>query len=235
MSIPERGEVHVWRLDLAREANPVWLETLSADERARADRFRFPHDRHSFASTRGAMRSLLGQYLGVAPQSLELIAGPFGKPTLTAEQNARRITFNVTHSGGYALLAFACGDAVGVDLEQMTATRDLEPSAAMVLSPAELQRFQETVSTGRELFFLRAWTAKEAIVKALGGGLSIPLHRIEIEPGSGEEIFFRAPGIADTSGWSVLNLNAQDSYVAALAVMVRAERVRLWTCVPGPV
>ena len=51
-------EIHVWRAPLERE--PGFLRrleaTLSSEERARADRFRFVRDRNDFLVARGLLR-----------------------------------------------------------------------------------------------------------------------------------------------------------------------------------
>ena len=58
-------EVHVWRAAVT-SVIPELHDTLSDDECARADRFRFEKDRTQYAKTRGVLRTLLGEYLGCA-------------------------------------------------------------------------------------------------------------------------------------------------------------------------
>lgn len=74
-------EVHVWRASLD-DPEPVggWLPLLSADERLRAERFRFERDRRRFATGRARLRAILGRYLGAHPSTIRFVYGPRGRP-----------------------------------------------------------------------------------------------------------------------------------------------------------
>ena len=111
------GEVQVFRasLDSPSVPAPELLPLLSEVERVRARRFCFEHDRDRFVAGRGTLRLLLGAYLAEEPERLVFAYGPRGKPSL---KDAADVRFNVSHSAGLALLAFAWGVDVGVDLER---------------------------------------------------------------------------------------------------------------------
>src|SRR6266498_2262089 len=98
----EAGEAHVWlgALDVAPEKLIELRAVLRQDELARADRFLQPHHRVHSAAARGFLRTLLGQYLGVAPRSVELQFNAFGKPSLAGALAAGGLRFNVSHSHG---------------------------------------------------------------------------------------------------------------------------------------
>src|SRR5882724_1052650 len=115
----EEGEVHVWRayLDRTEIVLHQFEATLSADEKARADRFVFRRDRNHFVGTRGILRELLGRYLSHTPAEFEFDYSSKGKPSLRAEFGKRSVQFNISHSHGLALLAFAVGRNLGVDVE----------------------------------------------------------------------------------------------------------------------
>ena len=91
-------DVHVWRAALDQ---PEWrirqlASTLSADERARAARFYFEHDRRHFIVGRGLLRAILGCYLGIEPHRLAFGYGAHGKPALAEPSVGRRLRFNLT-------------------------------------------------------------------------------------------------------------------------------------------
>jgi phosphopantetheinyl transferase len=113
------GEIHVWRayLDCGEAVLRQFEATLSTDERARAARFYFPRDRNTFIATRGVLRELLGRYIKHPPADLEFDYSPRGKPFLRGQSLELPVEFNVSHSHGIALLAFAVGRRLGIDVE----------------------------------------------------------------------------------------------------------------------
>src|SRR5271156_1985631 len=115
-----KDEIHLWRVRLD-ECDDGALDrlraTLAPEEKARADRFVFPRDRNAFIATRGILRQLLEKYLGCGPGQIEFDYGPQGKPSLRGESSKNSVQFNVSHSRGLALLAFAVARQVGVDVE----------------------------------------------------------------------------------------------------------------------
>ena len=98
-------EVHLWRVDLANVAKgeQKWEQILSADERARAARFRFSRDRQYFTATRALLRTILGGYLDSDPQATRFQYSEKAKPSLTAPESGNPVEFNVSHSGDVAL------------------------------------------------------------------------------------------------------------------------------------
>jgi 4'-phosphopantetheinyl transferase len=206
--------VHLWRASLSPENDQRWRGTLTSREQERADRFHFPADRRRFTVTRALLRTLLGRYLQVSPESLRFDCNAFGKPSLPSSQNPRGITFNVAHSGDCSLLAFAMATDLGVDVEHVELQRDLALLARAVFSPSQYAAFLALPDAMRTQMFFAAWTRKEAIVKALGGGLSISPDGIEL----GE----------DGTQWTVRNIGLGDHYVAAIAVRSRNLDLRLW-------
>src|SRR5262245_40106295 len=110
------GEVHVWRatLDLPASFVASLEPVLSADEEARARRFRFDDDRRRYLGGRGLVRVLLGRYLQIAPDRVRFDYTRFGKPHLAAGVEPRALQFNVSHSGELLLIAVAAGRALGV-------------------------------------------------------------------------------------------------------------------------
>src|SRR4051794_34020071 len=113
-----RGPIRVWRADLDRPEHEAAAlgALLSADERARADRFRFAVDRRRFTVARGLLRVLLGRAIGAPPHEIEFSYGTRGKPGLRRPEGSG-LEFNLTHSHGLALVATSWGRPVGIDLE----------------------------------------------------------------------------------------------------------------------
>jgi 4'-phosphopantetheinyl transferase len=188
---------------------------LTGDEQARAGRFHFVADRRRFTVTRAILRALLGRYLDAAPGSLRFELNEFGKPSLVRSQNPRGIHFNVAHSGDCSLLAFGLATHLGVDVEYLQVTRDVVDVAQAVFSAAQYESFLALPEGVRKKSFFDTWARKEAIVKALGVGLSLPLNSLEVEEATAPE-------------WFVRNLEMDGPYVAAIAVKARKVELFLW-------
>ena len=93
-------DVHVWKIALPRK--PAALRELAAllsdDERETAGRFLVERGRARFIVCRGVVRTILGRYLGVAPQSIRFRYHAHGKPAVAAGAGAHRLRFNVSHA-----------------------------------------------------------------------------------------------------------------------------------------
>ncbi len=211
--------IHVWRLDLeAPEALPgdlTALLTQAESERARA--FLSARRRHEFTALRALLRRLLSYYLGgVAANEIELTENRHGKLSV---KNAET-QFNLSHSGRWGVLCFALGRRVGVDVELKSPGLDLSRLAQRVFSPREIERFESLSAGERKEAFFRAWTRKEAFVKAHGEGISLGLKRFDVtlEPGRVAQLLAsRIPG--DRSGnWQLADLDFGLEHAAALCV-----------------
>src|SRR5580698_4030984 len=114
-------DVHVWRASLDQSKSQIdrFLQTLSADEQGRADRFYFDKDRRHFIVARGVLRAILGCYQNRPPECLTFCYGAHGKPALAEDDDVAAIRFNVSHSHNVALYAVARGWNVGIDLERI--------------------------------------------------------------------------------------------------------------------
>jgi 4'-phosphopantetheinyl transferase len=176
------GAVHVWRADLTAVSDEL-LELLSPEERVRAERFSRERDRQLWTHSRGLLRALLGRYLHADPRTLRLATGTHGKPALAddplgsatpPDTNSPRsvsLSFNLSHSGGLALYAFAPTAAVGVDVEVSRRSVNAVAIAARTFGAAEASRLELLDAPSREREFLRAWVRYEAELKCLGVGI----------------------------------------------------------------
>lgn len=165
--------VHVWRVAVADESAASLAALLSDEERARAARFMFARDRNQFIVVRGWLRRLLGEYLNRSPDEIRLILGARGKPMVADDQ--RTLHFNVSHSGDVGLLAFCSGREVGIDVERTDTRVEIEALAETCFSTSERASLRRLPGGAQLHGFFQLWAAKEAYIKALGGGLSIPL------------------------------------------------------------
>jgi 4'-phosphopantetheinyl transferase len=216
-ALPEpAGECHVWSFPLAPTAR-FW-ESLSADERDRAARYKFDRPREQFVAARGNLRQLLGRYLGVSPAAVELVPEPDGKPVVSGSG----LHFNVTHSGAWGLIAVA-GRRIGVDLEQL---RDMPNAAGLVerfFGPEEREQFAALPDELKLAGFFRGWTGKEALLKAVGTGIqNVDKCVVDLDPRRPAAVVrFEHP--AEVGAWRLAAWSPLPGYVAAVAVEAEAE------------
>jgi medium-chain acyl-[acyl-carrier-protein] hydrolase len=224
------GGVHVWRvrLDQPEKCRSELRRLLSADEEVRARRFHFRRDRDRFVVCRGALRTLLGRYLAHDPRRLRFAYGAHGKPALAAGGAAGRLSFNVAHSDGLALVAVTRGREVGVDLERVRPGLAAEEIAARYFSPREFEALRALPRSLRPEAFFHCWTRKEAYLKATGAGVARALDRFDVtlRPGDPAALLENRDDPAEARRWSLRELVPGPGFVGALAVEGRPGR--LW-------
>lgn len=174
---PQYDEAHLWRLDLDERAD---IEILSAEERARAARFAFEKDRLRFIAGRSGLRRVLAFYIGMRPSDIALRpSGRGAKPALAASGAA--IDFNMSKSEGLGLVAVSASRPIGVDVEKLSRATDIDLVASEQFSDDERATLRRLPATQRAEAFFRGWTAKEALIKLTGEGLSADLKALSIE------------------------------------------------------
>ena len=172
---PEGDVVHVWHARLAAGGPSQAL--LSADEQARAARLVRSDVRARFEAGRGALRRILASYLGCAPADVPLSVGASGKPALTPGHS---LMFNASHTADHLVVAVA-SRPVGIDLETLDARISAGAIAARYFSPDEAAAIDTAAPSGQALAaFIGVWTRKEAVLKALGAGLTLPLRSFSV-------------------------------------------------------
>ncbi len=214
--------IHVWcaSLEYTPPQLAEFLSLLSADEKARANRFYFERDRSRFIIGRGLLRILLSRYLGAEPSQLEFVYGGHGKPALKSETLDRVLEFNVSHSKDLALYIFSWNHKVGVDVEYVYPLPDLDNFAELFFSPRECAYIHSLSGEHKESVFFKLWTCKEAFLKANGSGLTIPINQVEISLGmEGSAIVGTIDGdIEEAERWHLETFNPIPGYQASLAV-----------------
>jgi 4'-phosphopantetheinyl transferase len=157
--------VDIWTIPLD-ELRPI---VLSADEHARANRFRFERDRVHWSHARSALRTTLALYVNRPPEELKFTCGEHGKPSL---DNGAGIEFNISHSRGWAMIAITKGVPVGIDIEEIRENVDIAKL---------LHRLNETELVGTKAELFQVWTRREARTKAVGGPLmEIPIADLRV-------------------------------------------------------
>jgi 4'-phosphopantetheinyl transferase len=220
----EPQQVHIWKADL--QVGPRGLDelvsVLTADERARAERFHFARDRRRFIARRGYLRRLTGRYLGSAPDDVRFSHSAAGKPFLSRDCGGNELSFNMSDSGELAVYAFTLAETsptIGIDVERIEPAVARERIANHFFSAYEIATLRTLPAAEQIQGFFNCWTRKEAYLKAIGDGLALPLDQFDVSLTPGEPVeLLRAAGGTNTSHWVLRELNVGCSYAAAVAI-----------------
>jgi 4'-phosphopantetheinyl transferase len=218
------GAVAVWS---------AWVDRLAPDDealalldpvvRARADRFHARLDRDRFVARRAFQRRVLGACLGIAPTDVAIHLTPGGRPSVDPSWG---IDFSTSHDDGLAVIAVTSGGRVGVDIERVRHLPDALELAAAHMTPKETAWLRSRSPRTRSRTFLELWTRKEALVKALGTGLSVPLDGIDTMPGDSRGAI-RPSGMPGDAAWSVVALDRPGDGGHVGSVAIEGSRVRV--------
>lgn len=221
-SRPSREEVHVWscQLDTDYSLKIGETDTLSAAERDQAARFHFEQDRVRFVRRRRAIREILANYLDVAEAEVSYGIGAHGKPRLADRFGNSGIDFNASHSDEVAIVAVGSNTRLGVDIEKRRDDPEFLAIARYFFSTAEMAALMTLEESDRIDGFFRAWTRKEAVLKGVGRGLSLPLASFDVTLGPDEPakiIRWEIPAEPQRA-WTLHHLDIAVGYFAALVV-----------------
>lgn len=180
---------------------------------------------------RTPLHEVLAAYLGVHADDITLIAGEHGRPSL-APSHDQSLGFNWSHSGDQALIAIGRHIQPGIDLERQRARPRALQIAQRYFTAQESARLEALPLDQRHAAFLNLWTAKEAVLKATGRGLSFGLDRLNILENSGRLVLQRLDG-EDVEQWQLQRLASSTELIAALAWRGGPRQIRLGSLAIG--
>jgi 4'-phosphopantetheinyl transferase len=241
----DAGGVHLWSADIAyfKQHRQRWLSLLSRPEKSRHSECGSLRIGDEFLASRCLARSVLAEYVECDPAALVFDTNAYGKPSLDKAD----ISFNISHSGQYLVLAVTRYDPVGVDVERR-GRGDCALLARNWFTPVE-QSYVASGSCEADCHgrFTEIWTAKEAYVKAIGKGLRYPFHCFSVAFESGARVnaemahrwrhfFLRTPAESPVSPmWEGFQTWSAPDMSLSLCVPYRAEYpdrplvLRTWT------
>jgi 4'-phosphopantetheinyl transferase len=231
---PQLGpyQAHAWHVHLEKlTAGPEpWRRLLSVEERERAARFRFPRDQRRFTVTRALLRLLLGGYLEADPEALSFRMLEHGKPVLSGRHEGTPLHFNVSHSDGMAIFGLTLDRSIGVDVERIRHDFEVVTIAKRFFSAAEQRDFLSLPAAQQHRAFFDCWTRKEAYVKALGDGLSHPLHQFDVSlvPGERARLIATRPDPREVSQWTMSAPDVGTGYAAAIVAKAENLEINCW-------
>lgn len=162
-----------------------WYSLMSAEKKARVDRFRQPDDKKRTVAGEMLARKAIAQWCGVEAESIKFDTAEHGKPFAVGLD----VEINISHSGNMVVCAVS-DQPVGIDIELIRPV-DLR-TAKHFCTPEDLEYLfghtpseEEFIKTEEEAIlhrFFQIWTVKEAYCKWSGigivGGKTITMNEI---------------------------------------------------------
>lgn len=227
-----KGEVSLWLIDINQYLSSLdeLMSVLDDDERCRANRFKFEKDRNCFVISHGILRLLLGRYLDCLPQSIDFILNQYGKPSLSAEQCSYPLYFNLSHSKEFALVAFTLDQPIGVDIEYMQNKMQADDIVERFFSEKEREEFFLLPDQEKLEGFYNAWTRKEALIKALGKGVSQSLKSfsVTLSPRKKARVISTGEEWGLSSEWQLYDVTSEREYKSAVSWRGEEKRLRFF-------
>ena len=190
------GEIHLWLKRVDPATPPREITSLA----------------------RKALLDLLRRYGGedTAPM---IKYGEHGKPHV---EEAGFPYFNLSHSGQCIVLAFSRDQELGVDVERESVHRRHSPLelAKRFFTLEESSALAMLDESRLNTAFMQLWTCKEAVLKALGHGLSFGLDRLHFRIGV-DGVPDSLHSIAEDAGppeeWQIHRFTPTVDYLGSLA------------------
>ena len=175
--------VRLWTMNLngLELPPPEWLELLDEEERLHCQRFRQEIDRLAYIAAHALLRNTLSHTLTIPPAALIIAHDKRGKPFLNMRENGA-IGISLSHTAGMVAVVISEAGKVGVDVEAVNQQIILKDDlSAFGVSHEEAQGLASLTEPARSQAFFDLWTAREAVAKADGRGLSLPFSLIQID------------------------------------------------------
>jgi 4'-phosphopantetheinyl transferase len=208
----EPGTCEVWWASTAW-MRPWHAEVLSDGERARRGGLWDPGQRAQYTVAAALLRLVAAPLTAraaasvVVDRSCPSCGRHHGRPRLPGTG----LHVSISHSGAMVAVAVSRAGEVGVDVQQI-AGDSVDELSALVLAESEAGH----VAAARDFFTF--WTRKEALVKATGDGVTVPLPEVVVTPpGTPPRLldYPRPGGLAA----QLRDLSPDLGYVGALAVL----------------
>ena len=164
-------ELHLWRFNLDRSEHELdrLRNLLAPDEVVRANRLLDLQKKTQFIVARARLRQILGSYQKTDPRQIKFQYNPHGKPAL-AESLHSLLSFNLSHSGDWGVLAVVSSLAVGIDIEKIESELNYVQLTDRYFDEREKMQLAQYSSARERRGFYRLWTKKEARLKFEGVG-----------------------------------------------------------------
>jgi 4'-phosphopantetheinyl transferase len=220
-------EAHVWFIvpEAIKTAGTLSAlqRLLSDDELQQYRRFYFARDSHRYLVSHALVRTVLSKYAEVAPAEWRFSHNRHGRPEIANAGDIPALRFNLTHTRGLAACIVSLSDACGIDAEMLVKRHDPLAVARRMFSETEYLQLRQLSDAQQLECFFKAWTLREAYVKAIGIGIAFPTHKLvfAVDADDSVAVSFH-PDIDDRpQDWDFCLLRPTGEHIAATAVQSR--------------
>lgn len=222
----QSDEVHLWRCPLDDSRFIALAESyLTPQERMRAEKLKMVRIRSQFIAARCTLRHLLSRYVDLPPREVPIEYQDGGKPLLAAPFDG--LHFNVSHCENRGLFAFTQVGRIGIDVEQFQPRENVERLVERFFAEPEKERFRCLDAADRLRAFFRAWTCKEALLKAIGQGVqSLDCCEVAFEPDVPARVIRLHDDHEASERWSLREWSPETNFLAALAVELKSSPLK---------
>lgn len=215
----EGQNVNIRWLDIEDVEANQWADLerlIDPTERARATRFHFDRDRKMYIAGHALMRAMLSAQIPRQPAEWRFTTNAQGKPEAIISPDQPRLRANLSHTQGMVAVALTVDHDVGIDVEWRLRRGLSMEIVDHFFAPAEVAALKALPSDQLNEALFAYWTLKEALIKAVGLGLSMPLDSFAftLEPLSVE--FSENRG--DPGSWLFRRFQPAPDYAMALAL-----------------
>lgn len=214
LSYPARVDLWLFSIDPSNYNEKNFFPALSIEEQEKSKKFHFPNDQKKYVISHGIMRQLIASYIPCHPKEIRYDLNDFGKPELIYPSNT--LHFNLSHSERLGALAISTSP-IGTDIEHIKSLEDYVSLTKHFLSVQERNYFEQLSIVDQHLAFYRAWTRKEAYIKAIGMGLSYPVEQVTISLDEQPKILEDRANPMNAEKLSIISFEHED-YIGAVAI-----------------
>jgi 4'-phosphopantetheinyl transferase len=215
-------EVHIvtFPLTLQEDEAATCYALLDEEEKKRADRFQFITHRLRFIKAHATLRAVLGLYLDEDAKAIQFAYNAHQKPFVHFPPTS--LTFNLAHSHTLAVIALTLEHDIGVDLEKID-TEAKEHKIQLAKRFFTDQEYQQLLTANKNAAFYQLWAYKEALIKAVGKGLSLSLASFAIDLEKETQTLNY-----NQQTWTLTALPLDPDYPAALATNQAIKNIYYW-------
>ena len=226
------ADLWLFSLDVAAAERARLHALLDRDEAERAARFHDPQHVQRFTVAHGRLREIVAAYAGTAPEGVAFAHGARGKPHLAhgVPGATTALEFNLSHAQHLGLIGVTRDAAIGVDIEVMRPMAEMADIAERNFAPAEFDAWRRLPADQRAAGFFACWTRKEAVIKATGDGLSMPLDgfAVSVHPAQPARLLEIDRSATAASLWTLASWQPMAGVFAAVALHRAAGACRLY-------
>ena len=225
IALPDRGELHLWFMDLGEMAGSL---RAALDGSGAADEDK-PYTGGQLTFTRRFfLRLLLGAYLDLPGKEIRIVRNRRGKPLLDPGVHGQDLHFSIAKSGFGFLVGLSSTTYVGVDVEPVERrAHNALGVARRYFSKNEAEALEAMDAGTRSRAFMKTWSSKEAVVKAMGLGIANQLCRFTVDTNPENPAAILAFEGDDPDAWWLQLVRPAESFLGAVAT--RSKPVRLTT------